>query len=309
LEGFLVDVRWPGLPYEQWAKTRDTLHLWTQVLGKIKLALTPFRNEQWNVALTLTCRGMTTGPMPSDPADLQIDVDFISQQPVLATSDGRRAFINLIPRSVAEFHAAVTTPLRALGFDVTYPTVPSELPDPVPFEQDTADRACDGAAARRWWLAMLSVARVMDRFRTPFGNKSSPVLFYWGGFDLNHTRFNGRPAPARPGSGVIQAFGEDQENFAIGFWPGNSASPHAVLYASLSPAPAGWRPYGPIRSRPAGCPVLASSSCRGDELLARTDPDAAALEFFTSTYARNTALAGWHHPALELARIPKREAS
>jgi hypothetical protein len=242
LEGFLVDIRWPGLPYEQWAETRDTLHLWTQVIGKIKLALTPFLNEWWNVALTLTCQGMTTGPMPSGPADLQIDVDFISQQLVLATSDGRRAFIDLIPRSVAEFHAAVTTQLRALGVDVTYSTVPSELPDPVPFEQDTADRAYDGAAARRWWLAMMSVGRVMDRFRTPFGGKSSPVLFYWGGFDLNHTRFSGRPAPARPGSGLIQAFGEDQENFAIGFWPGNSASPHACSTPTCPPPRRGWRP-------------------------------------------------------------------
>jgi len=225
-----VDIRWPGLSYEQWAETRDTLHLWTQVIGKIKLALTPFLNEWWNIASTLTCRCMTTGPMPSGPADLQIDVDFISQQLVLATSDGRRAFIDLIPRSVAE---------------------------------DTADRAYDGAAVRRWWLAMLSIGRVMDRFRTPFGGKSSPVLFYWGGFDLNHTRFSGRPAPARPGSGVIQAFGEDQENFAAGV-------------ETIRPDPQqAWRVPG------AGEFVLP-----WEELLARTDPDAAALEFFTSTYAR-----------------------
>jgi pimeloyl-ACP methyl ester carboxylesterase len=153
---------------------------------------------------------MTTGPMPSGPADLQIDVDFISQQLVLATSDGHRAFIDLIPRSVAEFHSAVTTQLRALGFDVTYSTPPSELPDPVPFEQDTADRAYGGAAARRWWLAMLSVGRVMDRFRTPFGGKSSPVLFYWGGFDLT------TPASA---AGLRLC---------------------GPLYAYLSPALAGW---------------------------------------------------------------------
>ena len=278
-----MDIRWPGLPYEQWAETRDTLHLRTQVIGKIKLALTPFLNEWWNVALTLTCRGMTTGPMPSGPADLQIDVDFISQQLVLATSDGRRAFIDLVPRSVAEFHTAVTTQLRALGFDVTYSTVPSELPDPVPFEQDTADRAYDGAAARRWWLAMLAVGRVMDRFRTPFGGKSSPVLFYWGGFDLNHTRFSGRPAPARPGSGVIQAFGEDQENFAIGFWPGNSSSPHAVLYAYLSPAPAGVETMRPDPQQARWVPGAGEFVLPWDELLTRTDPDAAALEFFTST--------------------------
>jgi Family of unknown function (DUF5996) len=304
-----VDTRWPELPYEQWAETRDTLHLWTQVIGKVKLALTPFLNEWWNVAFTLTCRGMTTGPMPSGPADLQIDVDFISQQLVLATSDGRRAFIDLIPRSVAEFHATVTTQLRALGIDVTYSTMPSERPDPVPFEQDTADRAYDGAAARRWWLAMLSVGRVMDRFRTPFGGKSSPVLFYWGGFDLNHTRFSGRPAPARPGAGVIQAFGEDQENFAVGFWPGNSASPHAVLYAYLSPAPAGVETIRPDPPQARWVPGAGEFVLPWDELLAAADPDVAALEFFTSTYARTTSLAGWDRSALELLRVPEKEAS
>jgi hypothetical protein len=241
-----VDTRWPELPYEQWAETRDTLHLWTQVIGKVKLALTPFLNEWWNVAFSLTCRGMTT---------------------------------------------------------------PSERPDPVPFEQDTADRAYDGAAARRWWLAMLSVGRVMDRFRTPFGAKSSPVLFYWGGFDLNHTRFSGRPAPARPGAGVIQAFGEDQENFAIGFWPGNSASPHAVLYAYLSPAPAGVETIQPDPPQARWVPGAGEFVLPWDELLAAADPDVAALEFFTSTYARTTSLAGWDRSALELLRVPEKEAS
>lgn len=259
--------------------------------------------------MTLTCRGLTTGPMPAGPADLQMDVDFISQQLVLATSGGRRAFIDLIPRTVADFHAAVTTQLQALDVDVTYSTVPSELPDPVPFEQDTVHRAYDGVAARRWWPAMLSVGRVMNRFRTPFGGKRSPVLFYWGGFDLNHTRFSGRPAPPRPGAGVIQAFGEDQENFVIGFWPSNSASPHAVLYAYLSPAPAGVETIRPGSPPARWVPGLGEFVLPWDELLASTDPDAAALEFFTSTYARTTALAGWDRAALELPRIPQREAS
>ncbi len=153
-----MDIRWPGLPYEQRADTRDTLHLWTQV-------------------------------------------DFISQQLVLATSGGRRLFIDLIPRTVADFHAAGTTQLRALDVDVTYSTAASELPDPVPFEQDTAHRAYDGAAARRWWLAMVSVGQVMDRSRTPFGGKSNPVLFYWGGFDLNHAASAAVPHPPGPAPG------------------------------------------------------------------------------------------------------------
>ena len=140
-------------------------------------------------------------PDASRPADRQIDVDFISQQLVLATSGGRRLFIDLIPRTVADFHAAGTTQLRALDVDVTYSTAPSELPDPVPFEQDTAHRAYDGAAARRWWLAMLSVGQVMDRSRTPFGGKSNPVLFYWGGFDLNHAASAAVPHPPGPAPG------------------------------------------------------------------------------------------------------------
>jgi Family of unknown function (DUF5996) len=309
LEDFLVDIGWPGLPYEQWADTRDTLHLWTQVIGKVKLALTPFLNEWWNVALTLTCRGLTTGPMPTGPADLQIDVDFISQQLVLATSGGRRVFIDLIPRTVADFHAAVTTQLKALDVDVTYSTVPSELPDPVPFEQDTVHRAHDGAAAWRWWLAMLSVGRVMDRFRTPIGGKSSPVLFYWGGFDLNHTRFSGRPAPARPGAGVIQVFGEDQENFAIGFWPGNSVSRTPCSTPTCPQPQPGWRPYDPIHRRPGGCPVLASSSCRGTSC--SPAPTRTRLRW-SSSLAATPAPPSWRggdHAALELPRIPQREAS
>ncbi len=195
-----MDVRWPGLPYEQRADTRATLHLWTQVIRKVKLAVTPFLNDWWNLALTLTCRGLITGPMPAGPADRQIDVDFISQQLVLAMP-GRRLFIDLIPRTVADFHAAGPTQLQALDVDVTYSTAPSNLPDPVPFEQDTAHRAYDGAAARRWWLAMLSVGRVIDRSRTPFGGKRSPVLFYWGGFDLNHAASAAAPHPPGPAPG------------------------------------------------------------------------------------------------------------
>ena len=301
----MSNPRWPALPYESWAESRETLHLWLQVVGKVKLALTPFLNEWWNVGLALTARGLTTGPMPAGPVELQLDVDLLDDQVRAVTSDGDERVVELRPRSVADFHAAVLDALRELGVDVLFSSLPSEIPDPVRFDQDTVHDAYDRAAVQRWWHAALSVARVIERFRTPFGGKSSPVLLYWGGFDLNHTRFNGRRAPARVGADPVLRLGEDQENLAVGFWPGNAQSPHAVLYAYLTPAPPG---VETATVRPAAArwmPQLGEFVLPWESLVAETDPDAVALEFFTSVYRATTGLAGWDRAALELPVLPR----
>ncbi len=298
---------WPDLPYDSWADTRVTLHLWTQVVGKLKLALTPFLNEWWNVGLSLTARGLTTGPMPAGPVDLQLDFDFLDHTLVLVTSDGRRESVALRPRSVADFHAAVSAALAGLGITVRYSTRPAELPDPVPFEQDTVHDSYDPAAAARWWRAMLAVSRVIDVFRSGFGGKSSPVLFYWGGFDLNHTRFSGRPAPARPDANHVLALGEDQENLAVGFWPGSAQSPRAVLYAYHSPAPTG---IDEVRVRPDSASWIAELGefvLPWDALVGGPDPHAVALEFFAGVYDQASTLAGWNRAELDLRPAAERK--
>ena len=295
-----MTARWPALPYGQWHDTRDTLHLWLQVVGKLKLSLTPFLNEWWNVALVPTARGVSTGRMPAGEVDLQVDVDLLAHRVEFATSDGRRDHVDLTPRSVADFHAAFLAALDRLEIPVSLSSTPSEIPGAVPFEQDTADRSYDPEAVTRWWQALLDVTRVLERFRSPFAGKSSPVQLYWGGLDLNHTRFSGRPAVAHGPAGSVQALAEDQENLALGFWPGDERSPGAVLYAYLSPATAGVdrlpvRPQAARWSPEAGEFVLA-----WDDLIASADPDASALEVFTSVYEAVAGHAGWDREHLEL---------
>jgi hypothetical protein len=213
--------------------------------------------------------------------------------------------VELRPRSVADFHAAVVAALLDLGVDVHLSSLPAEVPDPVRFDRDTVHAAYDRVAVQRWWRAALSVARVIERYRTPFGGKSSPVLLYWGGFDLSHTRFNGRRAPARAGADPIVGFGEDQENVAIGFWPGDARSPHAVLYAYLTPAPPGVETatVGPPAAR--WVAELGEFVLPWEELVAQPDPDATALEFFTGVYRAAADLAGWDRRALELPALPR----
>ena len=291
---------WPDLPYAEWAETRATLHLWTQVVGKLKLVLTPFQNEWWNVGLQLTARGLTTGPMPAGSSMLQVDFDFLQHVLTLHTSDGNERTVELAPRSVADFHTAVTAALDDLGIVARYSTLPAELPGAVPFEQDELHASYDGDAVQRWWRAMLAVSRQMDVFRSHFSGKASPVLFYWGGFDLNHSRFNGRPAPVRPGAGRVLSLGEDQENMAIGFWPGSDASPEAVLYAYLSPAPPGVellavQPSGATWVEQLGEFVLPWSVLAG-----AADADQLALTFFSSAYEQLAKAAQWDVAALQL---------
>ncbi len=298
---------WPPLKYETWGPTRETVHLWTQVLGKIKLALTPFLNEWWNVGLSLTARGLSTGLMPAGDVDLQMDFDLVGSELVILTSKGRERTVELRPRSVADFYEAVMQALQALDVRVTFSTLPVELTGAIRFEQDTTHQSYDPTAVQQWWRAMLSVARVMDTFRTPFGGKSSPVLFYWGGCDLNHTRFSGRTAPPREGAGPVLRYGEDQENVAIGFWPGDATSPHAVLYGYISPAPDGVADLKISPEEASWVAPLGEFVLPWEALVASRDPDALALEFFTSVYEQTSALAGWDRSELELASVPGKD--
>lgn len=186
---------WPELPYDAWKETRDTLHLWTQIVGKVKLELCPFLNQWWEVTFHLTARGLNTGPIPWRGESFDVDFDFIDHRLAIRVSDGRVQEITLAPRSVAAFYRLFMDALTALDIAAPISTLPTELPNPTRFEQDTAHASYDAGFVQRWWRVMLAVSRAMERFRTPFHGKSSPVQFFWGGFDLDATRFNGKPAP------------------------------------------------------------------------------------------------------------------
>ena len=200
-----IAERWPELPYAAWKDTRDTLHLWTQVVGKVRLALTPWLNHSWHVVLYVTARGLTTSPMPWRGGSCQIDFDFIDHVLWVRTSEGHFRQIMLKPTSVAEFYESLMIALRELGIDVRITTMPCEIADCIPFEQDTLHAAYDAGYANRFWRVLLSTSEVFAHFRTGFLGKTSPVHFFWGSFDLAVTRFSGRAAPRHPGRSAASA--------------------------------------------------------------------------------------------------------
>ncbi len=290
---------WPELPYDAWKETRDTLHLWTQIVGKVKLELCPFLNQWWEVTFHLTARGLNTGPIPWRGESFDVDFDFIDHRLAIRLSDGRVQEIALAPRSVAAFYRLFMDALTALDIAVPISTLPTELPNPTRFEQDTAHASYDAGFVQRWWRVMLAVSRAMERFRTPFHGKSSPVQFFWGGFDLDATRFNGKPAPPLSDGGRIMEFGEDAENFAVGFWPGDARFPHAALYAYLSPAPEGIA-QARVQPEAAGYDAtLGEFVLRYDDIRRAPSPEDAIVTFFQSAYEASAALAGWDRAALE----------
>jgi Family of unknown function (DUF5996) len=296
---------WPDLPFAAWAETRETLHLWAQVVGKLKLALCPYRNQWWQVSLALTARGPSSGLVPWHDESFQIDLDLVGERLVVQTSSGAERSLALEPQSVADFYASLMELLHSLGIEPTISTTPSEIEHAIPFEQDTVPRAYDGESALRWWRASLSVERAIQRFQTPFHGKSSPIQLFWGGLDLNCTRFSGRPAPPDEHADVIREFAEDQENFSFGFWPGGADFPHALLYAYIFPAPEGIAASAvePAAARyDAG---LGEFVLLYDEVRAAPSPDEAVARFLETSYEASAALAGWDRPALE-GHVPAR---
>ena len=301
----LVD-RWPELPLAAGRDTRDTLHLWTQVVGKIRLALTPWLNHSWHVALYLTARGLTTSPMPDGARSFQIDFDFIDHLLWVRTSDGYFRQLVLKPMSVAEFYKAMMIALRELDIAVTITTMPCEIADCIPFEQDMLHAAYDADYANRFWRVLLAANEVMAHFRTAFLGKASPVHFFWGSFDLAVTRFSGRSAPRHPGGVPHLPDSVAQEAYShevssAGFWPGGGGGPveDAAFYSYAYPAPQGFavakvKPADAIWSKELGEFLLPYAAMR-----AASDPDAALLDFLQSTYAAAADLARWDRATLE----------
>jgi hypothetical protein len=300
--------RWPQLPYAAWKETCETLHLWTQIVGKIRLAQTPWLNHSWHVALYVTARGLMTSPIPVGGRTLQIDFDFIDHVMWVRTSDGHFRQIMLAPKSVAEFHAEVFAALAELGLDIRINKVPSEIVDGIPFDQDRIHAAYDRDYANRFWRVLLSTNDVLSRFRTAFLGKASPVHFFWGSFDLAVTRFSGRPAPPHPGGvphlpDAVAREAYSHEVSSAGFWPGSGGGPinDAAFYSYAYPVPEGFaaaavRPAQAYFSKELGEFILPYETMR-----TAPDPDRTLMDFLRSTYAAAADLGRWDRPALECA--------
>ena len=303
--------RWPALPLNEWRATQETLHLWTQVVGKVKLELTPFINEWWNVAFAVTPRGLTTGPIPVGDGAFSVDFDFVDHALLVRASDGRTRALPLVPRTVAAFYAELLATVRALGIAVAVNPLPVEIPNPISFDVDMAHAAYDPEPVRRWWRIMLQAERVLQRFRSGFVGKSSPVHFFWGSFDLAATRFSGRPATPPAGAPRFVQVAESQENFACGFWPGNATTTgyelgEPAFYAYAYPAPPG---FAEATVRPDAArydPGLGEFLLRYDDVRRAAAPDGAILSFLESTYRAAATLAGWDCKVLE--HIPPKGA-
>jgi hypothetical protein len=295
---------WPELPLSEWADTCATLHLWTQVVGKIRLVHAPLVNHWWQVPLYVTSRGLTTSPIPYGVRSFQLDFDFIDHRLIIQTSDGAVETIALAPRGVADFYAEVLGRLRLLGLETHIWTMPVEIPDAIPFDQDRQHASYDPDYARRFWHILVHADRVCTRFRAEFLGKVSPVHFFWGSFDLAVTRFSGRPAPALTsnspnlGAWVMQE-AYSHEVSSCGFWPGNGGYGRAAFYSYAYPEPSGFsgakvRPDAAFYDAEMGQFILLY-----DDVRHTSSPDDELMEFLQSTYEAAADLAHWDRGALE----------
>ncbi len=295
---------WPSLPLEAWSETYATLHLWTQIVGKVRLAQSPWVNHSWHVTLYVTGRGLTTSPIPYGPRTFQIDLDFIDHRAVVQSSDGGVAGFSLQPQSVAAFHRRLMEEMAALDLRVQIHPRPNEVSDPIPFDQDETHRAYDPEYANRFWRVLVQADRVFKAFRARFIGKCSPVHFFWGAPDLAVTRFSGRLAPEHPG-GVpnlpdwVAREAYSHEVSSCGFWPGGGPVPHAAFYSYAYPEPPG---FSAAEVRPAG--AFYSGELREfllpyDVVRESASPDDTLLDFLRSTYEAAASLGGWDRGSLE----------
>ena len=298
---------WPELPTASWRDTCATLHLWTQIIGKIRLASAPWLNHSWHVALYVTTRGLTTSPIPDGTSTFQIDIDLIDHALRISTSNGAERQFALAGQSVASFYAAVMADLAELGIRIAIDDMPNELPEPIRFSIDKKHATYDPHAVRLFFQILVNADRVFKQFRTGFLGKASPVHFFWGSFDLAVTRFSGRRAPRHPGgvphlSDEVACEAYSHEVSSAGFWPGSGAIDYPAFYCYAYPEPAGFRtaqvrPEAAFFSEALGEFILPYDAVR-----TAAKPDQALLEFLQSTYEAAANAAQWDRAALECAQ-------
>ncbi|MDE5458154.1 hypothetical protein GWE18_36170 [Bradyrhizobium sp. CSA112] len=295
---------WPELPTAAWRDTCATLHLWTQIVGKIRLTKSPWLNHSWHVTLYVAPRGLMTSPMPDGARTFQIDFDFIDHRLRISTSDGTQQQFALAGHSVASFHAATLAALAELGISVAIDEMPNELPDPVRFSLDTAHASYDPDAVGRFLQILVNCDRVFKQFRTGFLGKASPVHFFWGSFDLAVTRFSGRRAPRHPG-GVpnlpdpVAHEAYSHEVSSAGFWPGSGAIDYPAFYSYAYPEPSGFRAAKVLPEAAFFSEALGEFILPYDAVRTAADPDKALLDFLQSTYEATAIAAKWDRGELE----------
>jgi hypothetical protein len=290
---------WPRLDFSEWRDTCDTLHMWTQIVGKTRMALSPAVNHWWHVPLYVTPRGLTTSSIPFQDRTFDLEFDFIAHRLLLRTSEGAEQSIRLFPRSVANFYSEYLERLREAGITVNIHTKPDEFPNPIPFDKDETHASYDKDSVERFRRLLVAAERVLQRFRSRYVGKCSPVHFFWGSFDLAVTRFCGRRAPIREGADSITREAYSHEVSSCGFWPGDARFPHAAFYAYSSPAPSGLDKAAVQPSAAFWSTELGEFLLRYDDVRAAETPDSAILDFCQSTYGAGANLAGWDRHNLE----------
>jgi hypothetical protein len=295
---------WPALPLAAWRDTYATLHMWTQIVGKTRLALAPMENHWWQVPLYVTSSGLTTSPMPSRGVTISVDFDFLDHRLHIGTSEGTTRTVPLVRQSVADFYAAYMEALRALGQAVRIWPVPVEVERAIPFADDREHASYDADAARRWWRILVQADRVMKRFRGAFLGKSSPVHFWWGAFDLAVTRFSGRAAPRYPGhvpncADYVMVEAYSHECSSCGFWPGGTGLAEPAFYAYMYPEPDGYKDRSPGVAAAYYHPDLHEFVLPYEAVRTAAQPDEVVLAFLQSTYEAGADLGRWDRTALE----------
>ena len=291
--------RWPALPLDAWSDTCETLHMWSQVVGKLAIPTTPLVNHYWNLTLHLTSRGLTTLPMSCDGRTLVAAFDFISHEVVFTASDGAVETIRLEPQTVADFHVKAVLALQRMGIDIRIWPMPVEVPNPIAFDKDTIHRSYDPRWAHAFWRALDSMRPVFEEFRARFVGKCSPLHFFWGSFDLALTRFSGRRAPERPGADAVTKESYSHEVISHGWWPGGGAMAEPAFYAYAAPEPEGFAaarvgPTAAFYSQDFKEFLLPYEAVRS-----AASPERELMTFLQDTYAAGANLGWWDRPALE----------
>ena len=297
--GPLSRDEWPALPLAAWKDTYATLHMWTQIAGHVRMALSPKVNHFWSVTLYVTPRGLSTSAIPYQSGIFEIVFDFIEHQLLISTSSNQKERIALRPRSVADFYDELMSKLRSLGIEAHFHGAPDEVPDPIPFAKDRAHASYDPEYANRFWRILVSVDKVMQQFRARFIGKCSPVHFFWGSFDLAVTRFSGRRAPERSGADLITREAYSHEVSSAGFWPGSGEIREAAFYSYTVPEPSG---FGEAKVRPGAAfydPKLKEFLLMYEGVRTAASPEATLMEFLQATYEAGANLGHWDREALE----------